>query len=74
MEVAVTFVILHTLNGDEVAINPEQITSITRPHDGEGQKLLTDRVECAVGLSNGKFVSVLEECSEVLRRITEKMP
>jgi len=66
---AISFVILHNIEGLEVAINPEQITSLTHARDTEGRKLLVDGVRCAVGLTNGKFISVVEECDEVQARI-----
>lgn len=70
--IAVGFIILHDLHGLEVAINPEQITSIMRTRaDGEGKKLLHDKVECVIGFTNGKFQSVVEGCDEVLRKIVD---
>lgn len=70
--IAVAFILVHNLDGDEVAINIDQITSLTRPSDNEGRKMLTDHVNCVIGMANGKFHSVEEECSSILRRIMEE--
>lgn len=68
--IAVAFIIVQSLDGSEVAINVDQITSITRTRDdGEGHKMLTDKAECVIGLSNGKFVSIADDCGDVLRKI-----
>lgn len=65
------FIILRTLEGHDVAINPDQITSITRGKDGEANKLLTERVACVIGLSDRRFISVLDDCADVLRKISD---
>ena len=65
------FIVLHTLEGFEIAINVEQITPITRGKDGEANKLLTERVACVIGLSDRRFISVLDDCADVLRKISD---
>jgi hypothetical protein len=35
-------------------------------------KFLTDKVACAIGLTNGKFVSVVEGCDVVRRMLVEE--
>ena len=67
--IAVSFIMLHTVDGREVSVNPEQLASVTHSKDGEGNKLLAADVHCVLNLNNGKFISVLEECGEVLRKI-----
>jgi len=69
--VLAAFITVHTLDNQEAAVNTEQITSVVRGRDGEGNKLLTPNVHCVIGLTNGKFISVLEVCDEVLRKIEE---
>lgn len=65
------FIVLQTLSGDEVAVNTDQITSITRTRDGEGNKLLTERAECVIGMTNGKFFSVALDCADILEMIVK---
>ena len=61
--VAVTIIILHSLTGAEISVNPEAIVSM---RDGEhtGQ-YITKEVNCVVTTSDGKFISVIETCAEV---------
>ena len=68
---AAGFLVVRTLSGDDIAINPNQITSITKTRDGEGNKWLVEDVHCVVGLTNGKFVSTAESCPSLLHRLEE---
>ena len=43
----------------------------TRGKDGEANKLLTERVACVIGLSDRRFISVLDDCADVLRKISD---
>lgn len=69
--VAYGFIVLHNLSGQEVIINTDQITAITPTRDDEGKKLLTDKVQCVIGFSNGKFVTVVEKCDDVRRKLED---
>jgi uncharacterized protein YlzI (FlbEa/FlbD family) len=69
--IVVHLVLLHTIDGRETLINPEQVASITHRNADEPNKLLVDSVECVIGFSNGKFVSVIEHCDEVKRKLEE---
>ena len=69
MIVFAAFVEFHTIDGRKASLNTEQITSIVRGKDGEGNKLFIDGVHCVIGFTNGKFISVSESCDEVLRKI-----
>jgi uncharacterized protein YlzI (FlbEa/FlbD family) len=64
-------VLLHTIDGRETLINPEQVASMTHRSADKPNKLLTDGVECVIELSNGKFVSVIEHCDEVQQKLEE---
>jgi hypothetical protein len=63
-------VVVHTIDGREVSINPKQVTSLHGAVDGKGNKLLTGDVSCVVGLTDGKFISVAENCDAV-RKLLE---
>lgn len=63
--IALHLVLLHTVDGREVLVNPEQVTSIQAHKEGEENKVLVDTVQCVVGFTNGKFVSVVEHCDKV---------
>jgi len=68
---AMHLVLLHTVDGRDTLVNPEQVTSLTHRDDVEPNKLLVDTVRCVIGFSNGKFVSVLEHCDEVQRKLED---
>lgn len=57
---------LHGLDGQEIDINPREITVMRER--GQGQHLTKD-AECAISLSDGKFVAVKETCAEVRQKI-----
>lgn len=69
--ILVAFITLHSVDGREAIVNSEQITSMLNGKDGESNKLLVGGVNCAISLSSGKFVSVVEHCPDVLRKIDE---
>jgi hypothetical protein len=56
-------ILLHTPDGREVWIDPEQVTSM---HEGKDQ--VSSKVKCVINLTDGKFVSVVEECSYVVNK------
>jgi uncharacterized protein YlzI (FlbEa/FlbD family) len=57
---------LHDPNGNEVDINPREITVMREKQQGQH---LTAEAECAISLSDGKFVSVRETCDQVRQKI-----
>lgn len=71
---AIVLIVLHSLDGFEIIINPEQVV-ILRPSSeaakGTPNQLIVTGVRCIVGLSDGKFVSVIETCEQV-RVLIEK--
>jgi uncharacterized protein YlzI (FlbEa/FlbD family) len=73
LKVAVTLIILHALNGDEVSVNPDSITSMRdrAPEHDADDRLMAKGVECMISLSDGKNVSVVEHCDKVRELIKE---
>jgi hypothetical protein len=67
---AVVLLILHGLDGHEIRINPTQVTSLHSAIPDKSKKMLTDEVGCVVGLTDGKFASVIETC-EVVEEMLE---
>jgi len=63
-------IVMHTVDGREVSINPKQVTSLHGAKNGQGNQLLTGDVSCVVGLTDGKFISVAESCDAV-RKLLE---
>jgi uncharacterized protein YlzI (FlbEa/FlbD family) len=66
--VATVLLVLHLPGGDEVYVNPMEITTMRQRAQGE---IFTPQAECMVSLVDGKFVTVVETCHEIRRRIEE---
>jgi len=58
---------LHGLDSRVIIVNPDQITSM---YSKKGpNKQVTEKTECVINLTDGKFVSVLETCEEVNKQL-----
>ena len=68
MIVAAALLILHTVSGTVVEVNPGAITHLRNP---EGQSNFPPKAQCMVNLADGKFVTVTETCEAVRRAIEE---
>jgi len=67
-----SLVILHRIDGGEVAVAPEHITSMHSKAPSNAQnKLVTGEVRCIVWLDDGKLLSVLEQCDRVKQLMDE---
>jgi len=61
---SVRFVIAHSpTNGEELAINVEQISSIRGVADADTQ--YQKDVNCVITMTNGKSIGVVENCREM---------
>ena len=70
--VLVALVILHRVDGGEVLVAPEHITSMHSKALGSARdKLITGEARCIVWLSDGKLLSVLEPCEKVKQLMNE---
>ncbi len=63
--IALTLVLLHLLDGQEISIAPQQMTSLRAHRSDRPNKLFVDEVNCLISLTDGKFVTVRETCAEV---------
>ena len=63
--------LLHAPDGREIYIYNEAITSLRAHIPGEKNVNVPHSAKCVVNLSDGKFVSVIETCEEVLRLIRQ---
>ena len=70
IEVTTALIILHAPGGKEVLVNPDTVTSLRRGEQ-DGGKNLTSEARCFVNLTDGKFVAVTENCSEVRSMLEE---
>lgn len=63
--IAVQLITLHRVDGGEVVVNGEQVTSL-RSTAGVGHLAPG---HCVIGLTDGKFVAVLEPCGKVRQEL-----
>jgi uncharacterized protein YlzI (FlbEa/FlbD family) len=64
-------IVLHRVDGGEVAINPAHVTSLMAAADRS--KIVTPGVHCVVGLTDGKYVFVTESCAQVRSKLEENV-
>jgi hypothetical protein len=65
--------VLHRGDGGEVIVNPAQIVTLHAPTPGSSTaRLFTGAVRCAIGLSDGKWLSVVEPCETIRQRLEER--
>lgn len=67
---ALYLLVLHRADGGEVLVNPAQIVTLHGPAPrGGAAPLFTGAVRCAIGLSDGKWLSVIEPCEAIRARL-----
>jgi hypothetical protein len=72
-EVVLRLIVLHTVDGHEVNVNPQQVTSLHAAKDDKPNKLYVEAARCIISLTDGKIVSVAEHC-DVVRKLLEDAP
>lgn len=70
MMILAVLIVLHGLDQMEITINPANVTSLRQAHETKPNKLFSSEVECMIGLTDGKFVTVIETC-ETVRKLIE---
>ena len=71
LEIAVVLIVLHTVSGQPIEINPALITHMR----GQIQVLkhaFTKDAECMINFADGKYITVRETCAEVGRLINRE--
>lgn len=64
--IAVQLITVHMVDGREVHVNPQEVTRLSDARDeGDPAKKVVGPVHCIIYLSDGKYVSVAEDCSTV---------
>jgi hypothetical protein len=73
MIVLAAFVLLMTIDNRHVYVNLDQVVSISETRDEKASdRLLTTKVHCALTLSNGKLITVADECEAVIRKFKDE--
>ena len=57
-------VLVHAPNGDEIEINPNEISSIREPREA-GDTAFHKGVRCVLVMTNGRFIGTAEDCRTV---------
>lgn len=70
---ALTLLVLHALDGQEITIAPHQVTSLHAQRPDKANRLLTNDASCLIGLTDGKFVTVKETCAEIRGLINREL-
>jgi len=66
-------ILVHMIDGRPVRVNPATITQLAPPATAEHTQL-PPGVHCVLGLVDGRYLSVAEECAEVERLIARVDP
>jgi hypothetical protein len=64
-------ILLHSVDKHEVLINPAQVASLRSRAENKPTKLLTEKAECQINLTDGRYVTVIENCQTV-RELIER--
>lgn len=65
METVLILIMLHGIDGREVDVNVDEITSLQCKMPGAENKAFHENVNAIVYLTDGKFVSVTETCTTI---------
>lgn len=71
IDLALMLIVLHTVDGQEVRINPTQVNSLRVPRQDSDNKLFTEKANCMINTTDGKYVTVVETCDTIFRMIQE---
>lgn len=69
---AVVLIILHTVDGRQIGINPDQVVSLRPSLTATGEaknKHFTDEVQCVINMTDGKYVTVIESCDAIKKKL-----
>lgn len=69
--IVLILILLHSPDGREVNVNVEEITSLHCKMPGVENKLFAEGVNTVINLTDGKYVTVRETCTEVRDFIQE---
>jgi hypothetical protein len=61
---ALLLIPLHGPTGQRIDVNPDEVTSVREPQRGS---TLSEKVHCVIGMTNGRFIALGDDCSTVRR-------
>ena len=69
--IAVRLILLHAPDGQEIELNPREISSIREPREEDRQ--VHHDINCIVTMTNGKFFGVIENCKDVVEKFEKAL-
>lgn len=72
LSASVYLLLLHAPDGHEIRLAPDQVTTMKMPR-GTEHGHLAENVHCLINTTDGKYISVIETCSEV-QQLIERIP
>lgn len=65
----IEFLMLQAMDGHNIYVNKAAIVSVSEPR--LVGRLGTDKSNCIITLSNGKYIAVVEKCETIKKRLKE---
>lgn len=65
----IELLLLQAMDGHRIHVNKDAIVSISEPR--VIGRLGTDKFNCVIGLTSGKYITVVETCDSVRKRLKE---
>lgn len=66
----IEFLLLQAMDGHHVHVNKAAIVSVSEPR--KIGRLGTDKSNCVIGLTTGKYIAVVETCESIKKRAKEE--
>ena len=66
----IEFLLLQAMDGHSIHVNKDAIVTISEPR--KIGRMGTDKFNCVIGLTSGKYVTVVETCEIVRKRLKEE--
>lgn len=66
----IELLLLQAMDGHNIHVNKDAIVTISEPR--KIGRLGTDKFNCVIGLTSGKYIAVVETCDSVRKRMKEE--
>ena len=66
----IELLLLQAMDGHNIHVNKDAIVTISEPR--VIGRLGTDKFNCVIGLTSGKYIAVVETCDSVRKRLKEE--
>lgn len=65
----IEFLMLQAMDGHNIYVNKAAIVTVSEPR--VVGRLGTDKFNCVIGLTSGKYIAVVEKCETIEKRLKE---